>query len=114
MSEAPSTTPDSTDDPAPQVEADSEPGAPSRALVVAAEQADARRVIGRIPPSARTPNRPKRSRDELLAQARTATADWPDEKLTANAIRLEVRTSAENARTLRDTLRAERESASVG
>ncbi|KNE81634.1 MULTISPECIES: DUF2637 domain-containing protein [Streptomyces] len=49
-----------------------------------------------------------RSADELLAEARTVTAAWADEDLTAEAIRKTVRTSQANARTLRDALKAER------
>ncbi|MGB8939262.1 MAG: hypothetical protein WCD21_03330, partial [Streptomyces sp.] len=56
---------------------------------------------------ARSP-RPKRTPAELLAEARTATAGWPDAKLTAEGIRLAVHTSPKNARILRETLRAER------
>lgn len=74
---------------------------------VAAESTRPRRATGRVPEVARTP-RPKRTADELLAEARKATAGWPDDKLTAEGIRREVRTSPANARTLRDTLRTER------
>ncbi|MFE4420864.1 DUF2637 domain-containing protein [Streptomyces sp. NPDC056817] len=74
---------------------------------VAAESTRPRRATGRVPEVARTP-RPKRTPDELLAEARKATADWPDTRLTAEGIRREVRTSPANARSLRDTLRAER------
>ncbi|MGV9231756.1 DUF2637 domain-containing protein [Streptomyces nigra] len=73
----------------------------------AAESTRSRRATGRVPEIARTP-RPKRTPDELLAEARKATADWPDARLTAEGIRREVRTSPANARSLRDTLRAER------
>jgi hypothetical protein len=73
----------------------------------AAESPRPRRATGRVPEVARTP-RPKRTPDELLDEARKATAEWPDSKLTAEGIRREVRTSPANARTLRDTLRAER------
>ncbi|MEE1788953.1 DUF2637 domain-containing protein [Streptomyces sp. SP17BM10] len=66
-----------------------------------------RRATGTVPQSART-TRPKRTLNELLAEARSATAGWPDAELTADRIRKAVRTSAENARTLRDTLTAER------
>ncbi|WP_329532842.1 conjugal transfer protein [Streptomyces sp. NBC_01450] len=66
-----------------------------------------RRATGRVPEVARS-SRPKRTPDQLLAEARTVTADWPDGKLTAEGIRLAVRTSPANARMLRDTLRAER------
>ncbi|MFF7226223.1 DUF2637 domain-containing protein [Streptomyces massasporeus] len=81
--------------------------APIERRAVAAESTRPRRATGRVPEVARTP-RPKRSPDELLDEARKVTADWPDTKLTAEGIRREVRTSPANARTLRDTLRAER------
>ncbi|MFG3354241.1 conjugal transfer protein [Streptomyces sp. NPDC048001] len=74
---------------------------------VGAESTRPRRATGRLPEAARSP-RPKRTADELLAEARKATADWPDARLTAEGIRRQVRTSPANARTLRDTLRAER------
>ncbi|GEC10688.1 hypothetical protein SSP24_83430 [Streptomyces spinoverrucosus] len=81
--------------------------APIEPRAVAAESTRPRRATGRVPDVARSP-RPKRTADELLAEARKATADWPDARLTAEGIRREVRTSPANARTLRDTLRAER------
>lgn len=77
------------------------------ALAVAAVQHAPRRATGRVPESARTP-RPTRTADELLGEARSATADWPDAELTAEAIRKAVRTSSANGRTLRDALKAER------
>ncbi|MEV8350032.1 DUF2637 domain-containing protein [Streptomyces niveus] len=83
----------------------------TRALApVAAESTRPRGATGRVPDAARTP-RPKRTPDQLLSEARKLTADWSDGELTAEAIRKGVRTSAEKARGLRDTLRAERESA---
>ncbi|MFI1763200.1 conjugal transfer protein [Streptomyces sp. NPDC020800] len=66
-----------------------------------------RRPTGRVPAAARSP-RPTRTADELLTEARKATADWADEELTAEAIRKAVRTAPAKARTLRDTLKAER------
>jgi hypothetical protein len=51
---------------------------------------------------------PRRTREELLTQAREATTDWPVDRLTAEAIREAVRCSPANARMLRETLRAER------
>ncbi|MEV0010826.1 DUF2637 domain-containing protein [Streptomyces sp. NPDC047973] len=74
---------------------------------VAAESARPRVATGRVPDAARTP-RPVRTADELLTEARSATADWEDADLTAEAIRKAVRTSSAKARTLRETLRAER------
>jgi hypothetical protein len=55
--------------------------------------------------------RPKQSRrtaDDVLADARTATAAWPVEDLTAERIRQAVQCSATHARAARDALRAER------
>ncbi|MFJ6943144.1 DUF2637 domain-containing protein [Streptomyces wuyuanensis] len=80
---------------------------PIEVRALAAESTRPRRATGRVPDVARSP-RPKRTPGELLAEAREATADWPDAKLTAEGIRRQVRTSPANARTLRDTLRAER------
>ncbi|MGR6537664.1 DUF2637 domain-containing protein [Streptomyces rochei] len=74
---------------------------------VAAESTRPRRATGRVPDAAK-PTRPKRTPEQLLAEARKATADWPDAKVTAEGIRREVRTSPANARMLRDTLLAER------
>lgn len=67
----------------------------------------ARRTTGPVPPSART-RRPTRTPAELLAEARTASRDWSDAELTADRIRTAVHTSAANARSLRDALKAER------
>lgn len=74
---------------------------------VAAESTRSRRATGRVPEVAKS-TRPKRTPDQLLAEARKATADWPDTKVTAEGIRREIRTSPANARTLRDTILAER------
>jgi len=52
---------------------------------------------------------PRRTREELLSQAREATAGWSADRLTAEAIREAVRCSPANARMLRETLRAERD-----
>jgi hypothetical protein len=66
-----------------------------------------RRATGHVPAVAR-PARPKRTTAQLLDEARTATAGWPDAKVTAEGIRREVHTSPANARMLRNTLLAER------
>lgn len=76
--------------------------------VVAAESTRPRRATGRVPGAARS-SRPARTADQLLTEARTATADWTDRELTAEGIRKAVRTSPAKARVLRETLRAERE-----
>ncbi|MEU9524683.1 MULTISPECIES: DUF2637 domain-containing protein [Streptomyces] len=52
--------------------------------------------------------KPKRTPDEILAEAREVTEAWADTALTADGIRTAVRVSASTARTLRDTLKAER------
>ncbi|MET7572525.1 conjugal transfer protein [Streptomyces sp. NPDC005492] len=79
----------------------------TRPRAVAADAPRSRRATGRVPVVARSP-RPKRTADQLLAEARTATAEWPDTQITAEGIRRTVRTSPANARTLRDTILAER------
>ncbi|MGW2525290.1 conjugal transfer protein [Streptomyces sp. NPDC001617] len=81
--------------------------APTGRRAVSADTPRSRRATGRIPEVARSP-RPKRTADQLLAEARTATAEWPDGRITAEGIRREVRTSPANARMLRDTILAER------
>ncbi|MCX4669971.1 conjugal transfer protein [Streptomyces sp. NBC_01381] len=83
------------------------PVRPIEARPVAAESPRPRRATGRVPESAR-PSQPRRTWSEVLEQAHEITAKWPDKDLTAEGIRRAVRTSPERARTLRDTLRAER------
>ncbi|WP_409236717.1 DUF2637 domain-containing protein [Streptomyces sp. PA5.6] len=84
-----------------------DPPAPTRPRPVAAESTRPRRATGRVPDAARSA-RPKRTPEQLLDEARTVTATWPVGKLTAEGIRLALHTSPKNARTLRETLRAER------
>lgn len=61
----------------------------------------------------RTPSKPKgkRTPEEILSEARDVTAAWPDTALTADGIRTAVHVSQATARTLRDTLKAERAAA---
>ncbi|MFC9731151.1 conjugal transfer protein [Streptomyces roseolus] len=76
--------------------------------VVAAERSPRpERVTRRVPDAAKT-TQPRRTRDELLAEARQLTESWPVEHLTADRIRRSLRTSADKGRWLRETLRAER------
>ncbi|MFD6866460.1 hypothetical protein ACFWDM_29385, partial [Streptomyces diastaticus] len=82
------------------------PARPARALAAESSR-PARRITHRVPDSART-RRPTRTLDQLLAEARTKTADWPTADLTAEAIRRTVGTGAARARQIRDTLHAER------
>ncbi|MEU6279558.1 conjugal transfer protein [Streptomyces sp. NPDC047028] len=79
---------------------------------VAAGSTPPRGVTGRVPDAARSP-RPKRTPDQLLAEARSATAGLPDAKVTAEGIRRAIHTSPANARMLRDTLLAERAATAV-
>ncbi|MFF0673220.1 DUF2637 domain-containing protein [Streptomyces tendae] len=83
------------------------PAKPIERRAVAAESTRPRRATGRVPAAAKS-TRSKRTVEQLLAEARAATADWPDAKVTAEGIRRAVRTSPVNARMLRDTLLAER------
>ncbi|MFH8219841.1 conjugal transfer protein [Streptomyces sp. NPDC018057] len=92
--------------------ADPAPVASIERRAVAAESTRPRRATGRVPDAAR-PTRPKRTPEQLLAEARTATAGWPDAKVTAEGIRRTLRTSPANARMLRDTLLAERAAATA-
>ncbi|MDX3458042.1 conjugal transfer protein [Streptomyces sp. ME02-8801-2C] len=89
------------------VKTDRTPTGSTGRRTVAADSPRSRRATGRVPSVARSP-RPKRTTDQLLAEARTATADWPDSRVTAEGIRRELHTSPANARTLRDTILAER------
>ncbi|MFB8775065.1 hypothetical protein [Streptomyces broussonetiae] len=86
---------------------DPTPVDPIAPRAVAAESARPRRATGRVPAAAKS-TRPRRTADQLLTEARTVTANWPDAQITAEGIRRELRTSPKNARMLRDTLLAER------
>jgi hypothetical protein len=90
------------DAPTPVAEPSAEP-----VRVAAASTGRPRRATGTVPTAARS-KRPTRTPSELLAEAKTVTADWPDNRLTADHIREAVRTSSVNARALRDALKAER------
>ncbi|MFD7769748.1 conjugal transfer protein [Streptomyces sp. NPDC059787] len=93
--------------PMPAIPAPIEPaGRPAR-RTVPAESTPPRRATGRLPEAARSP-RPKRTPDQLLAEARSATAELPDAKVTAEGIRRAIHTSPANARKLRDAILAER------
>ncbi|WP_229859909.1 conjugal transfer protein [Streptomyces anandii] len=74
---------------------------------VAAESTRPRRTTYRVPEAAKS-TRPKRTPDQLLTEARTVTAGWPDAKVTAEGIRRALHTSPANARILRDTILADR------
>ncbi|MFF3160860.1 hypothetical protein [Streptomyces sp. NPDC003273] len=86
---------------------ESTPARSAAARSVAAESTRPARATYRVPDAAKTP-RTRRTPEQLMTEARTLTADWPDEKVTAEGIRRELRTSPVNARKLRDALLAER------
>ncbi|MFE7596926.1 conjugal transfer protein [Streptomyces sp. NPDC057494] len=76
--------------------------------VDAADQSPpAKRVTRRVPEAAKS-TQPRRTKDELLAEARKETESWALDQLTANGIRKALRTSSEKGRWLRDTLKSER------
>ncbi|MFE4682576.1 DUF2637 domain-containing protein [Streptomyces sp. NPDC056721] len=52
--------------------------------------------------------KPARTPDQLLAEAREATAEWADDAINAEAIRTTLHCSAANSRVLRDLLLSER------
>jgi hypothetical protein len=58
--------------------------------------------------NAKAKSKPQRTFENLLTEARAATAQWPDTELTADRIRTAVHVSQDNARKLRDALKAER------
>ncbi|MER5403571.1 conjugal transfer protein [Streptomyces sp. NPDC002769] len=80
---------------------------PAPARPVPAESTRMPRATGRVPDAAKTP-RPRRSFEQLIAEARKATAGLTDHEVTGEGIRRTLRTSPANARKLRDALLAER------
>jgi hypothetical protein len=80
---------------------------PAAPVALAAERKPAARRRG--PKQGAGPKPGRRSLDDVLADARTATASWPAEHLTADRIRQAVNCGAAHARAARDALRAERD-----
>jgi hypothetical protein len=68
------------------------------------------RATGRVPAAAKSP-RTRRTPDQLMTEARKATAGLTDAEVTGEGIRRALRTSPANARKLRDALLAERATA---
>nr|WP_319273437.1 hypothetical protein [Streptomyces sp. ID03-2B] len=92
-----------------------EPPAPEPDKVSDPEPSGAPETETEPQPKAKRPSRrpvkakqPKRTPEEILAEAREVTTAWPDAALTADGIRTAVRVSQATARHLRDTLKAER------
>jgi hypothetical protein len=86
--------------------ADAGPELPAALAAPAVERKPAARRRGPKQGAGAKPGR--RSLDDVLADARTATASWPAEHLTADRIRQAVNCGAAHARSARDVLRAER------
>ncbi|MFF5028564.1 DUF2637 domain-containing protein [Streptomyces collinus] len=59
-------------------------------------------------PAPKSKAKAQRTFEELLTEARAATAEWTEAELTADRIRTAVHCSATNARALRDALKVER------
>ncbi|MEU1518137.1 conjugal transfer protein [Streptomyces sp. NPDC005811] len=83
------------------------PIAPAPARSVPAASMGPRRATGRVPVAAKS-TRTRRTPDQLMAEARKATAGLADAEVTGEGIRRALRTSPANARMLRDALLAER------
>jgi hypothetical protein len=88
------------------------PIAPTPARPVPAASSAPRRATGRVPVAAKS-TRTRRTPDQLMAEARKATAGWTDAEVTGEGIRRALRTSPANARKLRDALLAERATGAV-
>ncbi|GED86200.1 conjugal transfer protein [Streptomyces sp. 6-11-2] len=88
------------------------PIAPPPARSVPAASTGPRRATGRVPVAAKS-TRTRRTADQLMAEARKATAGWTDAEVTGEGIRRALRTSPANARKLRDALLAERATTAV-
>ncbi|MFF3334174.1 conjugal transfer protein [Streptomyces sp. NPDC002888] len=84
--------------------------APARS--VPAASTGPRRATGRVPVAAKS-TRTRRTPDQLMAEARKATAGLTDAEVTGEGIRRALRTSPANARMLRDALLAERATTAV-
>ncbi|WP_369391156.1 DUF2637 domain-containing protein [Streptomyces sp. CG1] len=104
--EAPVTRPTEADESAPATRP------PRSATVVESAKAAPRRATSRVPATAKsTADRIRtRSKAEVLDEARLLTADWSDDRLTAERLRIELRIGQKPARDVRDQLQAERAS----
>ncbi|QKV97729.1 DUF2637 domain-containing protein [Streptomyces sp. NA02950] len=96
--------------PASEAEPDPVPALPTdEAQPPTADESEAKSKPRRRPgkPAAKT-SRTARGFEELLREARTVTADWPEERLKAEPLRQVLHCGAQHARSLRDALKAER------
>ncbi|MDT9697439.1 DUF2637 domain-containing protein [Streptomyces sp. P17] len=102
VAEAPVTRPTEADESAPATRP------PRSAAVVEPTQASSRRATGRVRTTAKSAADRTRTDAEILDEARLLTADWSDDRLTAERLRGELRIGQKRARSLRDQLQAER------
>lgn len=100
--EAPATGPTETD------EVDPATRPPQSAAALESAGAAPRRAIGRVRATAKSTADRTRTDAEILDEARLLTADWSDDRLTAERLRSELRIGQKRARALRDQLQAER------
>ncbi|MFI8204828.1 DUF2637 domain-containing protein [Streptomyces sp. NPDC085937] len=88
------------------------PRPPRSAAVAESTGAAPRRATGRVPTTAKSTADRTRTRTrtdaEVLEEARLLTADWSDDRLSAERLRSELRIGQKRARALRDQLQAER------
>lgn len=78
------------------------------AATVESTGAAPRRATGRVPSTTKSAADRTRTDAEVLDEARRLTADWSDDRLTAQRLRNELRISQNRARDLRDQLQTER------
>ncbi|KUF15598.1 DUF2637 domain-containing protein [Streptomyces silvensis] len=104
VAEAPVTQPTEADWAAPT------PRPPRSVTVGESTGATPRQATGRVPTTAKSTADRTRTDAEVLDEARLLTADWSDDRLTAERLRSELRIGQKRARALRDQLQAERTS----
>ncbi|MFF6807395.1 DUF2637 domain-containing protein [Streptomyces sp. NPDC012616] len=104
VAEAPVTRPTEADESAPATRP------PRPAAAVESTGAAPRRSTGRVPATAKSTADCTRTRTdaEVLDEARLLTADWSDDRLSAERLRSALRIGQQRARALRDQLQAER------
>jgi hypothetical protein len=84
------------------------PQPPRPAAAAESTGAAPRRVTGRVPATAKSTADRTRTDAEVLDEARRLTADWSDDRLSAERLRSALRIGQNRARALRDQLQAER------
>ncbi|QYX78979.1 DUF2637 domain-containing protein [Streptomyces akebiae] len=104
VAKAPVTRPTQADESAPATRP------PRSAAAVESTGAAPRRATGRVRATAKSNADRTRTDAEILDEARLLTAEWSDDRLTAERLRGELRIGQKRARALRDQLQAERTS----